>query len=103
MILQNLKNGKISNRKKREKLEFQKNPGESLEKEIDRKMCEKSKFEKMREEFRIPGKKSSKNLECENVGENLKENSRKKSKFEEKNRGLIFDCEKIGKNSIENP
>ena len=68
-------------------------------------MCEKSKFEKIREEFRIPGKKSSKNLECENenVGENLRENSRKKSKFEEKIGGLIFDCEKIGKNSIENP
>ena len=72
MILQNLKNGKISNRKKRGKLEFQKNPGESLEKKIDRKMCENSKFEKLREEFRIPGKKSSKN-----VGENLKENSGK--------------------------
>ena len=84
MILQNLKNGKNSNRKKGEKLEFQKNPGESLKKEIDRKMCENSKFEKMREEFRIPGKKSSKNLECENVGENLKENSGKNPNLKKK-------------------
>ena len=77
MILQNLKNGKISNRKKRGKLEFQKNPGESLEKKSIEKCVKNPNSKKCGKNFEFQEKKSSKNLECENVGENLKENSGK--------------------------